>query len=57
MLRILPVLVIVLVLTGCALGAMPAASPLSPVATPAPQAFQLTLVHSNDTWGYLLPCG
>jgi 2',3'-cyclic-nucleotide 2'-phosphodiesterase (5'-nucleotidase family) len=53
MLRKLPVLVIVLILAGC----MPASSPLSPVATPAPQPFQLTLVHSNDTWGYLLPCG
>ena len=57
MLRMLPVLVIVLILAGCAPAAMPAASPLSPAATAAPQPFQLTLVHSNDTWGYLLPCG
>lgn len=42
---------------GCAPAAMPAASPLSPVATPGPQPFQLTVVHSNDTWGYLVPCG
>jgi hypothetical protein len=54
----LPVLLAFLVVAaGCAPAAMTASSPLSPVATPAPQPFQLTLVHSNDTWGYLLPCG
>jgi 2',3'-cyclic-nucleotide 2'-phosphodiesterase (5'-nucleotidase family) len=57
MLRMVPVLVIVLILAGCAPAAMRATSPLAPVATPAPQPLQLTLVHSNDTWGYLLPCG
>jgi 2',3'-cyclic-nucleotide 2'-phosphodiesterase (5'-nucleotidase family) len=50
-------LAFLIVSAGCAPAAMPATSPLSPVATPAPQPFQLTLVHSNDTWGYLLPCG
>jgi hypothetical protein len=57
MLRKLPVLAIVLILAGCMPAAGPASSPLSPVATPVPQTFQLTLVHSNDTWGYLVPCG
>lgn len=61
MLRKLPVLIVVLLLAGCAPAALPVqpglgASPL-PAATRAPQPFQLTLVHSNDTWGYLLPCG
>ncbi len=44
---------------GCvALGpaAAPDLSPL-PTATAAPQPFQLALVHSNDTWGYLFACG
>jgi hypothetical protein len=55
---ILPFLLAFLIVSaGCAPAATPAASPLSPLATPAPQQFQLTLVHSNDTWGYLLPCG
>jgi 2',3'-cyclic-nucleotide 2'-phosphodiesterase (5'-nucleotidase family) len=33
----------------------------SPVASPAvtlsPASFQLTVLHTNDTWGYLFPCG
>jgi len=39
------------------------ASPLtaaSPVATARPASsapFQLTVLHTNDTWGYLVPCG
>ena len=57
MLRKLPVLAIVLIVAGCMPAAGPASSPLSPAGTAAPQPFQLTLVHSNDTWGYLLPCG
>jgi hypothetical protein len=35
-------------------------SATSPVATapPAsPASFQLTVLHTNDTWGYLVPCG
>jgi hypothetical protein len=43
----------------------PLASPLgaleSPVASPAVTlslaSFQLTVLHTNDTWGYLVPCG
>jgi 2',3'-cyclic-nucleotide 2'-phosphodiesterase (5'-nucleotidase family) len=40
----------------------PLASPAkSPVASPAvtlpPASFQLTVLHTNDTWGYLFPCG
>jgi len=58
-------------LTACSLPApkpghpSPLASPLgapkSPVASPAvtlsPASFQLTVLHTNDTWGYLFPCG
>ncbi len=41
---------------GCGAGARPA-STVSLVPTPAPQPLQLTILHTNDTWGYLLPCG
>ena len=35
-------------------------SATSPVATVRPASsapFQLTVLHTNDTWGYLVPCG
>jgi hypothetical protein len=32
-----------------------AVSPLAP--PPNKSALDLTIVHSNDTWGYLDPCG
>lgn len=36
----------------------PLASPLSgPAPTVAVGPLQLTILHTNDTWGYLLPCG
>jgi len=28
-----------------------------PTQTAGPSPFQLTVIHTNDTWGYLLPCG
>jgi hypothetical protein len=28
-----------------------------PTVTPTPSPLQLTIIHTNDTWGYLLPCG
>lgn len=43
----------VLLLAGCA----PAHLSSVPTVAPGPQPFTLTIVHSNDTWGYLLPCG
>lgn len=33
----------------------PTPTPVPPTATPAP--FVLSLLHTNDTWGYMLPCG
>jgi hypothetical protein len=31
---------------------------VSPTATALPNAVtQITTIHSNDTWGYALPCG
>ena len=34
-------------------------SPLPTQAPPTTEAafFELTVLHTNDTWGYLLPCG
>jgi hypothetical protein len=29
----------------------------TPSPTPLPPPITITLVHSNDTWGYTLPCG
>jgi hypothetical protein len=58
--RKLPILLGLLVLAaGCMPATLPAqpAPAASPLATAAPQPFQLTVLHSNDTWGYLLPCG
>jgi hypothetical protein len=51
---------LVLTVTACAAPlSQTSISPLSPLpapsATPGPLA--LTIVHSNDTWGYLDPCG
>jgi 2',3'-cyclic-nucleotide 2'-phosphodiesterase (5'-nucleotidase family) len=25
--------------------------------TEPPKPFSITVIHTNDTWGYLLPCG
>ncbi|MCU0509714.1 MAG: hypothetical protein MUC34_15250 [Anaerolineae bacterium] len=47
-------LLAVVAMTACA--SLPAISPAaSPGASTDP--FELTVVHSNDTWGYLDPCG
>ncbi len=36
----------------------PVASPTARVSAPlTPPAFSLTVLHTNDTWGYLVPCG
>ena len=57
--RNVALLSLALLLAGCAAaGPSPAASPLSPLSPlPAPGPLALTVVHSNDTWGYLDPCG
>jgi hypothetical protein len=62
----------VALLVGCAVESgkpSPSSSPLtqtspltaaSAVATPrsaSSASFQLTVLHTNDTWGYLVPCG
>lgn len=49
---------LLLALLVLAAGCVPAAAPAHPAASgAAPQPFQLALLHTNDTWGYLLPCG
>ena len=57
MLRKLLVLMAVLILVGCAPAALPVQPAPGTSSVPTPQPFQLTLLHTNDTWGYLLPCG
>lgn len=49
------VLLIALALVS-ACAPMPASSPVAPDGTPT-GPFELIVVHSNDTWGYLDPCG
>ena len=29
----------------------------APIPTPTPQPVTLTILHTNDTWGYVQPCG
>ncbi|MGQ9627244.1 MAG: hypothetical protein ACUVV0_10125 [Anaerolineae bacterium] len=61
--KFFPVLVLLATLaSGCASGTLPFSSEtstpaptLTPTSTPAP--FNLTILSTNDTWGYLLPCG
>lgn len=43
-------------LTAPAPGAVQPAPP-PPPETPAPQPLRLVILHTNDTWGYLWPCG
>lgn len=36
----------------------PTATPtVAPAAAPPEEAIEIAIVHSNDTWGYILPCG
>jgi hypothetical protein len=44
------------VIVGVLVMALAACQPLPPAATQQPE-LDLTLVHSNDTWGYTDPCG
>lgn len=41
------------------LGALrsPLPQPTAPAARQPSSTFSLTVLHTNDTWGYLLPCG
>jgi hypothetical protein len=39
-------------------GPLPPATPTALAAVSLPEGgFELTVLHTNDTWGYLLPCG
>ncbi|MCS7286965.1 MAG: hypothetical protein RMK30_08075 [Anaerolineae bacterium] len=49
---------LILNLVGCFLASSPpekAYPALTP--TPTPQPLELVVLHTNDTWGYVLPCG
>jgi hypothetical protein len=52
-----------LIIIGVVVMALAACQPLSKIPARGPQAasqqpeLDLTLVHSNDTWGYTDPCG
>jgi hypothetical protein len=62
LLRVRPALVggfagVMLLAAGCQpLSSSNSTSPIATVLSPA-APFGLTLIHSNDTWGYLTPCG
>ncbi len=59
--RLIPALLILFLIAGC----YPADAPSPPATsiptvlppTASPQPLELTILHTNDTWGYLLPCG
>ena len=59
-LRLMATITVVLgtILTSCSAASPRPVSSDRPVEQPAPSApLRLTILHSNDTWGYLLPCG
>jgi 2',3'-cyclic-nucleotide 2'-phosphodiesterase (5'-nucleotidase family) len=35
----------------------PLTQPTAPAARQTISTFSLTVLHTNDTWGYLVPCG
>ena len=56
-------ILIELALFGCS-GIMSTPAPTStptktptPTPTPTPRPIELTVLHTNDTWGYSEPCG
>jgi 2',3'-cyclic-nucleotide 2'-phosphodiesterase (5'-nucleotidase family) len=59
--RLFSAFLILFLCAGCypadAPGAPPATAPLAQPPTVTPRPLDLTIIHTNDTWGYLLPCG
>ncbi len=43
---------LILLLAGC----LPTPLPPEPPA-PTPEPLELVVLHTNDTWGYIFPCG
>ncbi|MCR4407878.1 MAG: hypothetical protein NUW24_13330 [Anaerolineae bacterium] len=41
--------------TTAAMPTLPPTPTITP--TPRPRAISLTILHTNDTWGYVWPCG
>jgi uncharacterized lipoprotein YajG len=54
-LLVVPAALVALVAACSSLPTPVAVSPLAPA--PSRDPLDLTIVHSNDTWGYLTPCG
>jgi hypothetical protein len=53
---VIALVALVFVSAGCL--SLPTPGAVSPIApSPAQSRLDLTIVHSNDTWGYLTPCG
>ncbi len=49
-----------LVFLAASCAPLPAAAPTEPLPTASPAGREpliLTVLHTNDTWGYLTPCG
>lgn len=42
---------------GTVMAEAPTQAVASPTPSPLPQPLSLAVVHTNDTWGYLYPCG
>jgi len=51
--------VLILSVAGCSPGiptpTLPPTAPPTP--TPTPEPLELVVLHTNDTWGYVFPCG
>jgi len=45
--------VLILSVAGCSPGIPTSALP----PTPTPEPLELVVLHTNDTWGYVFPCG
>ncbi len=58
-LRFLIPLSLLILAAACTLpaGSAPRAATPAPRGAEPAKPFSITVIHTNDTWGYLLPCG
>lgn len=47
--------VLMLIAASCSSPGTPVPSSFTP--TPTPEPIELVVLHTNDTWGYVFPCG